>query len=49
MAYILDCDSCDFSRETSDKVTAYSAAKDHEAEHPMHFVFMERAAENEVG
>ncbi|MEF8851564.1 MAG: hypothetical protein V5A44_06430 [Haloarculaceae archaeon] len=37
----LDCDSCDFERETDDEVTAYAAARDHEAANPSHFVFIE--------
>lgn len=44
MAYSLDCDACDFVREHDDEITAYSVAKEHEAEHPDHFVHMERLA-----
>ncbi len=43
MAYSLDCGTCEFFRETDDEVTAYSLAKEHEAEHPEHFVFIELA------
>lgn len=42
MSYKLDCDTCGFIRETPDEVAAYSLAKEHEAEHTSHFVFMER-------
>lgn len=43
MPYWLDCDTCEFGREADDEVAAYSAAKDHEAEHTDHFVAIERA------
>lgn len=42
MTYSVDCDTCDYVREFADEVTAYAAAKEHEAEQPDHFVFMER-------
>lgn len=45
MPYSLDCDTCDFIRTVDDEVDAYAAAKEHESEHPNHFVFMERSHE----
>lgn len=42
MAYSVECDTCEFMREINDEVTAYSVAKDHEAEYAGHFVMMER-------
>ena len=42
MAYVVDCDACEFDREYDDEVTAYSVAKEHEAAFPDHFVYMER-------
>lgn len=37
----LDCDTCEFALETGNEVTAYGAARDHEAANPSHFVFIE--------
>lgn len=42
MAYLVECDACEFVRETDDEIDAYAAARDHEASHPTHFVFIER-------
>lgn len=42
MTYSLDCDTCQFARSIAGEVNAYSIAKEHESEHPEHFVFMER-------
>ena len=44
MSYSVDCIACDFVEEIVDEVTAYCVARDHEAEHPDHFVVMERHA-----
>lgn len=43
MAYTLTCDSCEFDLGVDEEVRAYSNAKEHEAEHPAHFVFIESA------
>ena len=42
MTYTVDCDACEFDGEYDDEVTAYAVAKEHEADYPEHFVFMER-------
>ena len=38
MQYRLACDSCEFDAETEGAGDAYTAARDHEADHPTHFV-----------
>ena len=38
MAYQLQCDSCDLERECADWPEANRDARDHEAEHPDHWV-----------
>lgn len=44
MPYDLTCDSCEFARTVNEEVSAYTGAKDHEEEHPTHFVFIWTAA-----
>lgn len=44
MAYSLTCDTCEFAREISDEIDTYAVAKDHESEHPDHFVYIEQHA-----
>jgi hypothetical protein len=36
----LDCDTCDFNRTVDAQRSAFSAAKDHESDHPDHFVLI---------
>lgn len=38
MHYRLACDSCDYAEEADAAGDAYTAARDHEADHPAHFV-----------
>jgi hypothetical protein len=38
----LNCNACEFEHETADRVEAYAEARDHEAAHPTHNVFVER-------
>lgn len=40
MGYELDCDSCDFAQTVERERDTYPRARDHEAEHPSHFVFI---------
>lgn len=40
MQYELDCDTCDFAQTVEEEGETYPRAKDHEAEHPTHFVFI---------
>ena len=40
VAYDLKCDTCEFSRTVDAESSAYSAAKDHESDHPDHFVLI---------
>jgi hypothetical protein len=41
MSFHLACETCDFVHETDDEIDAYAAARDHESEHPTHYVFIE--------
>jgi hypothetical protein len=38
MPYHLQCDDCGLDRTVEDHVVAHELAKDHEAEHPKHYV-----------
>ena len=38
MAYELACDSCEFAEAEALERSAYAGARDHESEHPSHFV-----------
>ncbi|MFB6097423.1 MAG: hypothetical protein ABEJ74_08550 [Haloferacaceae archaeon] len=40
MPYRLSCDTCDFERQVQDEPETYALAKDHEAAHTTHFVFI---------
>lgn len=40
MAFDLDCDTCDYSQTVDAESTAYVSAKEHEADHPTHFVLI---------
>lgn len=40
MVYQLSCDTCDFERRVENEPDSYAVAKDHEAEHTTHFVFI---------
>lgn len=40
MPFELQCDSCDFNRQTGDETGAYADARDHESDHPSHFVLI---------
>lgn len=44
MPYSLTCDTCEFTQEITDEIDTYAVAKDHEVEHPDHFVFIEQNA-----
>jgi hypothetical protein len=43
MAYLLDCDSCEFSQTVTEEPRTYAVAKEHEEDHPEHFVLILRA------
>jgi hypothetical protein len=38
----LECDTCGFAREADAEVDAYAAARDHESNHPTHYVIIEK-------
>ena len=38
MHYRLACDSCEFDEEAEIAMQAYTAARNHEADHPTHIV-----------
>lgn len=40
MAFDLACDTCEFSRTIDAENSAYTTARDHESDHPSHFVFI---------
>lgn len=40
MAFDLACDSCPFHRGVDEEWSAYLDARDHESEHPSHFVLI---------
>lgn len=40
MAFELACDTCDFAPTVDGEDSAYVSARDHEADHPTHFVFI---------
>lgn len=40
MVYRLACDSCDYEQRVEKERETYALAKDHEAEHTTHFVFI---------
>lgn len=40
MGFELDCDTCEFAQVVEDERDTYPRARDHEAEHPSHFVFI---------
>jgi hypothetical protein len=42
MSFRLRCDTCEFERTADDEADAYGTARNHEATHPTHFVFIER-------
>lgn len=40
MGFELICDSCEYVRTMEDEPGAYARARDHETDHPTHFVFI---------
>lgn len=40
MAFDLDCDTCEFSCTVGTESAAYQRAKEHETDHPNHFVLI---------
>jgi hypothetical protein len=43
MPYDLNCDTCRFDRTVPDEPEAYAVAKEHEGEHPTHYVLIHTA------
>lgn len=43
MPYDLSCDTCRFDRTVPDEPKAYAVAKEHEGEHPTHYVLIHTA------
>lgn len=40
MTYELACDSCGYAEAVTEERSAYTGARDHEAEHPEHIVMI---------
>lgn len=40
MGFRLTCDSCEFGGAVDDEPAAFTDARDHEAAHPEHFVYI---------
>lgn len=40
MTLLLECDSCGFECSFDEDAAGYAAARDHEHDHPSHFVFI---------
>lgn len=43
VTFQLDCDTCDFNLTVDAENTAYVSAKEHESDHPTHFVLIRSA------
>lgn len=42
MVFELHCDACDFASTTEEEWRAHDQARQHEGDHPTHFVVMDR-------
>lgn len=40
MRFDLDCDTCGYAEVVDEAASAYTGARDHEADHPSHFVII---------
>lgn len=43
MTFDLECDSCEYAEVVDEAATAYTGARDHEADHPSHIVLISEA------